>query len=216
VTGLAAIAIVASAATRATVIHPVANMYSQPSAESDVVSQAIYGANVDLIEQNGAWAHIRTADDCAGWALLSALRVGRSYATQGRVAEVQNLSARLYRETDVGKHAPLVTVPFATRLEVLQAITEPAEKTRWFHVRLPDERLEWVQRGDVAFDVKPLDVPHTLELSKRITRTGVYVGNGKFTSNTTYRTPTIHIEDLNDRHWAGLLVAVRRARNLGG
>jgi len=46
----------------AVVLQPVANMFSAPTADSEVVSQAIYGANVDLLEQKDGWGHIRTAD----------------------------------------------------------------------------------------------------------------------------------------------------------
>ena len=35
------------------VVVPVANMYSHPTDKSDVVSQAIYGSNVKLLESRG-------------------------------------------------------------------------------------------------------------------------------------------------------------------
>src|SRR5579862_201091 len=96
----------------AVVLQPVANMYSKATADADVVSQAIYGANVSLIEQKDGWAHIRTADDYTGWTPLSALLPGKAYAASGRVGEVQSLFAHIYREASVTRHAPLVTVPF--------------------------------------------------------------------------------------------------------
>ena len=43
------------------VLDPVANMYSKPSRDADVVSQAIYGANVAVVEEKDGWARIRTA-----------------------------------------------------------------------------------------------------------------------------------------------------------
>ena len=127
-------------------------------------SQSIYGANVEVLEQKDGWAHIRTADNYTGWTPIAALRNGHSYATAGRVAEVQCLFAHLYREANVTKHAPLLTVPFETKLEV---IAEPPETPDWLQVRLPDDRRAWVQRGDVAFDVKPLTIPEMLAFSKR-------------------------------------------------
>ena len=154
----------AAAAPGAVVLQPVVNMYASPSADTEVVSQARYGANVEVIEQKGQWARIRTADEYTGWILAAAMRRGRPYAVQGRVAEVQCLFAHLYRETDVTKHAPVLTVPFETKLEV---VAEPARPRRWLQVRLPDDRTAWVQRGDIAFDVKPLTIAQTLEFSKR-------------------------------------------------
>ena len=49
------------------VSKPVINMYSFASADSDVVSQAIYGAGVLSLEKKNGWVHIRTGDDYTGW-----------------------------------------------------------------------------------------------------------------------------------------------------
>jgi cell wall-associated NlpC family hydrolase len=252
-------------------------MYSRPSLDADVVSQAIYGANVQVLEQADGWAHIRTADDYTGWAPGVSLRTGAPYASSGRVAEVRSLFAHLYREASATKHAPLVTVPFETRLEM---VAEPPAGERWIEVRLPDDRSAWVQAGDVRFSAKPLSVPEMLTFSKRflglpytwggtssygydcsgftqmllrqrgiatprdsqpqadwsgvvpvkraelqpgdllyfgssdkkITHTGVYLGGGQFISATTYETPAVRIDQLNDPHWAAILVAMRRPK----
>ena len=157
-------ALFAAALPNAVVLRPVTNMYSRASEDADVVSQAIYGANVAVLEQKDGWAHIRTADDYTGWTPLTALLPGKPYATSGRVGEVQSLFAHIYREANVTRHAPLLTVPFETRLEV---VAEPADHPRWLQVRLPDDRSGWLQAGDVDFDVKPLDVAGMLALSRR-------------------------------------------------
>ena len=161
---LIAVALFAAALPNAVVLRPVANMYSKPSEDADVVSQAIYGANVSVLEQQQGWAHIRTADDYTGWTPLPALLPGKPYAESGRVAEVQSLFAHIYREASVTRHAPLLTVPFETKLEV---VAEPADQPRWLQVRLPDDRSGWLQAGDVAFGLKPLDVAGMLALSRR-------------------------------------------------
>src|ERR1035441_7463934 len=147
--GLAVLALFAAAVPTAVVLQPVANMYSRPTSDADVVSQAIYGANVGMLEQKDGWAHIRTADDYLGWTPLSALLAGKAYATSGRVAEVQSLFAHIYRESSVTRHAPLVTVPFESRLEV---VAEPKDDARWLQVRLPDDHAGGVQAGDAALD----------------------------------------------------------------
>src|SRR5690242_6269809 len=94
----AVLALFAAALPNAVVLRPVVNMYSQPSEDADVVSQAIYGANVGILEQKDGWARIRTADDYSGWAPLNGIRAGLPYAAKGRVAEVQSLFAHIYRE----------------------------------------------------------------------------------------------------------------------
>jgi hypothetical protein len=273
------LALFATALPTAVVLQPVANMYSRPSTDADVVSQAIFGANVGILEQKDGWAHIRTADDYTGWTPLSALVPGKPHAPiVSRIAEVQSLFAHIYRESSVTKHAPLLTVPFESRLEVVVGLS--AQDGRWWGVLLPDDRRGWVQTADVSFDPKPLSIAETLEFSKRflglpytwggtssygydcsgfsqmlarrrgvtiprdaqpqaewsgvsnvdrrhlepgdllyfgasekkITHTGIYLGNGKFISATTHLTPTVRIDDLNDAYWTKLLVAARRLK----
>ena len=70
--GIVALALFAAALPGAVVQRPVANMYSRPTEDADVVSQAIYGANVGLMEQKEDWARIRTADDYTGWTPVAA------------------------------------------------------------------------------------------------------------------------------------------------
>jgi cell wall-associated NlpC family hydrolase len=274
---LAVLALFAAAVPNAVVREPVANMYAQPSQDAGVVSQAIYGANVAVTEQKDGWAHIRTADEYLGWTPLTALIPGPAYASQGKVAQVQSLFAHVYREDSVTKHAPLITVPFESRLEV---VGDSKDDARWLQVRLPDDRLGWVQTGDVSLAPKKMTIPEMLEFSKRfmglpytwggtssygydcsgfsqmlgrrrglnmprdaqpqaewsgvtavarkdlqpgdllyfgssekkITHTGIYLGEGKFINATTYLTPMVRIDDLNEPHWTNLLVACRRVK----
>jgi len=274
---LAVLALFSAGAPNAVVLRPVANLYSKPSEDADVVSQAIYGANVAVIEERDGWAHIRTADDYTGWTPLSQLRTGPAYAAAAGSAEVVSLFAHIYREASVTRHAPLLTVPFESRLEV---VSQPAAEDRWVQVRLPDDRAGWIQTGDVGFHLKPLSIPEMLALAKRflglpytwggtssfgydcsgfaqmlerrrgvgmprdaqpqadwsgvqalqredlqpgdllyfgssgrrITHTGVYLGEGKFIDATTFETPMVRLDDLSDPHWSSLLVAIRRVK----
>jgi cell wall-associated NlpC family hydrolase len=275
--GVLVAALFAAALPNAVVLQPVANMYSKPTLDADVASQAIFAANVSIVERKDDWANVRTADDYTGWMPLSSLRPGPLYAVSGRVAEVRSMFAHIYREPSVTAHAPLLTVPLETRLEVS---AEPAEPSQWAKVRLPDDRAGWVQLGDVAFHAPPLTVPEMVEFAKRflglpytwggtstygydcsgfiqmlersrglnmprdaqpqadwdgqsaverrdlqpgdllyfgsspkrITHTGMYLGGGKFISATTYQTPTIRIDDLEDPHFSRILAAMRRPK----
>jgi len=47
---------------------------------------------------------------------------------------------------------------------------------------------------------------------KKITHTGVYMGEGRFIDATTHETPMVRIDDLNDPYWTRLLVAMRRVK----
>src|SRR5690242_1113729 len=144
-----AMALLAAGAADGVVLKPVANMYSRPSEEADVVSQAIYASHVGIIEERSGWARVRTADEYTGWMQAADFKRQepgeRIYGSSGRVALVSSLFANLYHEASVTKHQPLFTVPFETRLEVLQ---EADSTERWIEVRLPDDRRAWLQRGD--------------------------------------------------------------------
>jgi cell wall-associated NlpC family hydrolase len=161
-------ALLAASVTGAVIVKPVANMYSRPSEEADVVSQAICGNHVAIIEEKAGWARVRTEDEYTGWTPVSSLRqLGpgeRPYASSGRIAQVASLFANLYREPEVTKHQPLLTAPFETKLEVIR---EQDAAGRWLEVRLPDNRPAFVQTGDVVLDARPMSIRDTIELSKR-------------------------------------------------
>jgi cell wall-associated NlpC family hydrolase len=176
------------------VVVPVANMYSGPSDQSDVVSQAIYGSNVTLLTARGEWCRIQTTDHYRGWIPSRQLRLvqsGAGYATDGVIVRVYSLFANLYREPDVTRHKPLITIPFESHLVVIPdeggagAKTETSQETKkatkaetkkeakkishdgWLQVRLPDKRSAWIQSSDVVTDLRPLSIPESIELARR-------------------------------------------------
>ena len=153
----------------AVVVKPVANMYSAATEDADVVSQAICGASVVLVEEKGEWVKVRTPDDYTGWMPLTSLRRYSSgdhaYASTEKVVQVASLFANIYREASVTNHQPMLTLPFEVRLEVVSGTENDA--ARWIQVRLPDERTGWIQRGDIDPDPEPLSVSGTIKLAKR-------------------------------------------------
>ncbi|PYX45733.1 MAG: hypothetical protein DMG79_18635, partial [Acidobacteria bacterium] len=169
------------------IVVPVANMYSGPSDQTDVVSQAIYGSNVTLLVARGEWCRIQTADHYKGWVPSRQLRLvqnGNGYATAGTIVQVESLFANLYREPDVTRHKPVLTIPYESRLEVSdivktdeKGIHEKGAKAKpaaaktvpegWLQVRLPDKRSAWIQASDVIAPPKPLSIPESIDLAKR-------------------------------------------------
>jgi gamma-D-glutamyl-L-lysine dipeptidyl-peptidase len=149
------------------VVVPVANMYSSTTQDADVVSQAFLGSNVVVLEQQKDWAKVRTSDRYTGWMRLSdsIQQNGGTYASEGRVVQVQSLFANLYRETDVTQHQPVITAPFESRLEVIKEGT--GTDAGWLQVALPGGRSAWIQSGDVSLDPKPLTIEESITLAKR-------------------------------------------------
>ncbi len=157
-----------AAADQAVVIQPVVNMFSKPSAEVDVVSQATLGTTVHVLQQQGDWSQIQTPDSYTGWVRLVGIRplaAGAAYAVAGRTVTTVSLRTHLYPVASVTRRAPVMTAPFETRLEVIEE--HPEENGRWIGVRLPDGSSAWLQRGDVSFDLKTMEIQELVELSKR-------------------------------------------------
>jgi gamma-D-glutamyl-L-lysine dipeptidyl-peptidase len=150
---LLACVVVQAQTTRFVVSVPVANMFSKPSSDVDVVSQAIFSTNVEEIGEQPGWVRIRTPrDGYTGWvsrADMVELHGNAGYATTGEIAEVEELRSHLYREPDVTTHAPLMTLPFEARLQVVQEMPGG----RWLKVKLPDQRVAWEQQGDIALSM---------------------------------------------------------------
>jgi cell wall-associated NlpC family hydrolase len=149
------------------VVKPVANMYHEAATNSDVVSQAIYASNVTLLEFKKHWVKIKTPDSYTGWMQLADLRklAGKPYAAQGLAVRVAQLSANIYREPDVTAHAPVVTIPWESRLEIIS--DRVADGDRWIIVRLPDASEAYVQKGDVSTDFTPLTIDQMIAVARK-------------------------------------------------
>jgi SH3-like domain-containing protein len=144
-------------------------MYSKASEDADVVSQAIYGSPLKILEESEGWARVRTADDYAGWMRLDAARRRSSDDRVDRASPktvwINSQLANLYRETDVTAHRPVLGLPFETRLEVEKEGI--GDDQGWFEVRLLDGRNAWIQAGDVSTDSHPLTIEESIALAKR-------------------------------------------------
>jgi len=152
------------------VVQPVVNLHGKPSAEAEVVSQALLGARLVELERDGGWARITAEDDYLGWVPLSALRTlegAERYPASleaGKVVEVDALAANIFAEPTVTRRAPLLTAPFGVRLE---RDPSPKDSKRWLQIRLPDRRSAWIQSGDVRTDLRPLSLDASLQLARR-------------------------------------------------
>lgn len=136
----------------AVVTSSVENMFRSASADADVVSQAILGTNVKLLQKEKAadgedWYEVETPDSYKGWIIASALRFlgpgDKPYASMGKVFVVSALLANIYREDSVTRHKPVKVAPISAVLEMAGEKDE-----RWLEVRLPCGTKAWIQRGE--------------------------------------------------------------------
>ena len=271
----------------AVVLSPVENMYSGPDATRDVVSQALLGQVVRILDEKDGFARIETPDRYPGWIALGSLSPYPSaavprYARKGAVAEVTALMANLYRDPSVTTARPKAQAPFGMRLEIDGSVEIPGRAAaRWTAVRLPNGEGAYIQRGDVrigdataarapgtgadlvATARRFLGVPylwggmsfhgvdcsgfmsrvyaangidllrdadiqfsdprgHAIERNalqagdlvffggQEITHVGMYVGDGRFISATTYQTPVVREDSLDDPYWTAIYRGARR------
>lgn len=147
--------------------RPVINMYSKPTADSDVVSQVLYGTGILSFEKQGDWYDIKTADGYKGWVAAADVKAldGGEYAPEGKVVRVVGLDVNVYRDPDVTLHAPVLHLPWEARLEIAPA--DAKNSVRWLKVRLVDGQMAWVQRGDVSTEMAPLTLDESLKLARR-------------------------------------------------
>ena len=61
-------------------------------------------------------------------------------------------------------------------------------------------------------DLQPGDLLYFGSSDKKITHTGIYIGEGKFINATTHETPMVRIDNLDEPYWTKLLVAMRRVK----
>lgn len=149
------------------IARPVANMHAHAAADSEVVSQALYGTGVLVLEKQGEWMHVRTADGYTGWVAAADMHAqgAVTYASDGRSTHVIALSANIYEEPDVTRRAALLQLPWESIVEVADQPVPP--DSRWLEIILVDGRSAWVQRGDVGMNATPLTIDESIVLAKR-------------------------------------------------
>jgi hypothetical protein len=148
------------------VSKPVINMYSSASVDSDVVSQALYGSGVLSLEKKKEWVHIRTGDDYTGWVAEADITPLQGiYAPDGKAVRVVELSANLYRDPSVTKHAPVLNLPWEARLELIPGPVDTGG--RWLQVKLVNGQTAYIEQGNVSADIAPLTIEQTIQLARR-------------------------------------------------
>lgn len=148
---------------------PVTDMREHPSHKAEIVSQALFSEQIQVLDRVEEWIKIETLiDKYRGWIKntdiwerKNAFLADSSSAIEAKVSRYIGL---LYEVQDT-VYGPIMDLPFESRLEVI----EPKEKSdsRWLKVRLLDETEGFIQRGDVELISKPLNREQMCQLSQR-------------------------------------------------
>lgn len=147
---------------------PVADMRMLPSRSSEVVSQAYFSEQVKIITEDTGWTKIETIiDGYQGWTPSSALFSRRELyleSPENISAIINRCAAHLYAAPDT-IYGPLLTLPFESRLQVIDPGEEP--NSRWIKLLLVDGREAYVQRGDIALNSNPIKRNEICSFSQR-------------------------------------------------
>lgn len=145
---------------------PVIDMREQPNDHSEIVSQAYYTEQVNILEETPGWLKIETAvDHYEGWIKNKGLcKRDTAFLSDpdSVIVKVCRCAAHLYGFEDT-VFGPMLTLPFDSRLEVLEPKGD--SNSRWIKVALVDGREAYIQRGDVTFNTGLLNKAQICSLS---------------------------------------------------
>ncbi len=145
---------------------PVIEMREQPTDNSEIVSQAYYSEQINILEETPEWLKIETAlDHYQGWIKNKGFckRPTLFLSDPNSVlAKINRCAAHLYGLEDT-TYGPILTLPFDSRLEVIEP--KGTSNSRWIKVMLVDGREAFIQRGDVTFSNDLLDKNKICSLS---------------------------------------------------
>jgi len=149
-------------ALAATVVKvPVANMYENPSDNSSLASQAIYGSEVKILGSKSSWYSINTDDGYQGWVKKSDLTEYQIPAN-ATLAKVTNLFAFVYAKPTTINILPLTTLPTGAVLPIIKTTDDG-----WAEVQLVNGMLAWIQQGDIAINPEPMTMQEMLAFSRK-------------------------------------------------
>ncbi len=120
-----------------------ANMREQPSEKEDVVSQALFGEKVTVLQQEKGSSKITTLDGYSGWVdscSLISLSYSPSLFTCRKAVPV-------YAEKNI-RSGPVMILPFGVGLEA------DASDAEWIEVVLPSGKNGFIQKGNLSEEQK--------------------------------------------------------------
>lgn len=133
----------------AVVVAGTENLYVRPDETGPIDSQAVLGERVEVLEDAAGFAKVRTADGNVAWIPERSLRRGDAPPVAGaKVARVTSNFAHVYPSPSFTKARPLLSAPVGARMVFLEG--EENAGFLWVRVLLPDRRIGFVARPEVA------------------------------------------------------------------
>ncbi len=138
-------------------------MYAKADDNSPVVSQVIYGHQVEILDEDKNYTYIKSTDDYKGWVNSSCLTPQKK-SNSKKIRTAHNI-VHLYHTPHVTKQKPLLSLPYGVELNVIQEL--PEEKDRWIEVELLNHERGWIQRGNITCSNAKLDLDQMFNLGRQ-------------------------------------------------
>jgi len=154
-------------------------MHASKDAMSEIVSQALYGTPIKIIERDNQWAKIETPDAYQGWCQASNLiSTPAPYPNTPTSARVRSYWAHIHPVPDTTPRPPILTIPYGVEIEVISSPDELNQ--RWIQVRLLNGKIYWAQSEDFALNPHPLCLDEMVDQARKFL--GIpYLWGGKST-----------------------------------
>jgi beta-lactamase class A len=134
----------------AVVTAAVQDLFTRPDETSSVDDQVILGERVEILEDAAGFAKVRTAAGEVAWIPERSLRRGDAPAA-AKVARVTSNFAHVYATPSFTQQKPLLTAPVGAQMIFSDFLEgKEGEPYSWVRVSLPDGRIGFVARPDVA------------------------------------------------------------------
>lgn len=125
----------------AVILKSVSNIYSEPDQNSEILTQAVMGEEVKILEGRKTWIKVSIQDGYTGWTEAGSVKIFRAAGNVKQWALVKVRTAALRKEPSEISSVK-TTVVLGTKLEVLQ------KKGSWLNLSLAGEPVGWLNSSD--------------------------------------------------------------------
>lgn len=130
--------------TLGVICNSVGTLRAEPRYRAELVTQALLGTPVRILEKKGSWSHIQTPDSYTGWMNGSVQEMTKTewqhYVQQPKVV-ITSLYARSFEQGD-DQSQPVSDLVIGNMLELL------GEHGSYYKVRYPDGREGYISQAD--------------------------------------------------------------------
>ncbi len=149
-------------------------MREAPTAQHEIVSQACYSEEVELIgnpeaigQKTDGWVQIRTKiDQYIGWIQQKELYERANIFPSGPSLSITRSAVHVYDHTDT-IYGAIITLPFNSILEYVDPKAPNKKDERWIKVLLVDGTERCIQRGDITFNTQSISLDAMISLSRQ-------------------------------------------------